>query len=234
MYVDRRWSFHKDDTFGAVARRYRSMPTDISTGTYSIHFCCDRYNPLSLKSLEQQHRYARSRPAIQCEISELAQSPTHCTIVILPISQQGRSSQLPVWNEMWRGAAWDDPRFDSIVYCRWLQGRNEEYMPYSSQLVTYRCRCLGINTATCRHESHRAYLIPCTVFRKKMSNELSFTQMTQTLSLYECTTHQRCWEICRNCLCGFAPHDRAIIMSTNPWDCGCTWSQNQPRIALHP
>ena len=38
MYAVRRWSFHKDDTFGAVARRYRNMPTDILTGTDSIHF----------------------------------------------------------------------------------------------------------------------------------------------------------------------------------------------------
>ena len=88
MYAVRRWSFHKYDTFGAVARRYRNMPTDILTGTDIMHFCCDRYNPLSLMSLEQQHRYARSRPAIQFEIGELTQSPAHCTIVLLPISQQ--------------------------------------------------------------------------------------------------------------------------------------------------
>ena len=96
MYAVRRWTFHKYDTFGAVARRYRNMPTDITTGTDSIHFCCDRYNPLSMKSLEQHHRYARSRPARQFEINDLTQSPTHCTAVILPISLQGRSSQLPV------------------------------------------------------------------------------------------------------------------------------------------
>ena len=38
MCIVRRWSFHKDDTFGAVARRYRNMPTDIPTGSDSIHF----------------------------------------------------------------------------------------------------------------------------------------------------------------------------------------------------
>ena len=71
MYAVRRWSFHKDETFGAVARRYRNnLLTDVPTGTDSIHFCCDRYNTLSLKYLEQQHRYARSRPARQFEISE--------------------------------------------------------------------------------------------------------------------------------------------------------------------
>ena len=49
-------SFLNDETFGAVARLYRNhMPTDIPNGTDSIHFCRDRYNHLSLKSLEQQH-----------------------------------------------------------------------------------------------------------------------------------------------------------------------------------
>ena len=34
MYAVRRWYFHKDETFGAVARRYRNhKPTDIPTGT---------------------------------------------------------------------------------------------------------------------------------------------------------------------------------------------------------
>ena len=56
IYVVPRWSFHKDDTFGAVAKRYRNhLPTDMPTGTDSIHFCCDEYNHLSLKYFEQQH-----------------------------------------------------------------------------------------------------------------------------------------------------------------------------------
>ena len=76
IYTVRRWTFHKDETFGAVARRYRNhMPTDISTDMDSIHFGCDKYNPLSVKSLEQQHRNARSRSARQ-QFS-ITQSPTH-------------------------------------------------------------------------------------------------------------------------------------------------------------
>ena len=56
IYAVRRWSFHKDEIFGAVARRYMNhLPTNIPTDTDSIHFGCDRYNPLSLKSLEQHH-----------------------------------------------------------------------------------------------------------------------------------------------------------------------------------
>ena len=71
LYAVCRWSFLKDETFGAVARLYRNhLPTDIPNGTDSIHFCRDRYNHLSLKSLEQQYMYARSRQAKQFEISE--------------------------------------------------------------------------------------------------------------------------------------------------------------------
>ena len=71
IYAVRRWSFHNDETFGAVARRYTNhLPTEIPNGTYSIHFCLDMYNHLSLKSLEQQPRYARSRTARQFEVSE--------------------------------------------------------------------------------------------------------------------------------------------------------------------
>ena len=45
-------------------------------------------------------------------------------------------------------------QYYSTVSWRWLQGRNEEYRPYSLQLVTPTCRCLGINTARRKHESH--------------------------------------------------------------------------------
>ena len=56
MYAVRRCFFHKDETFGAAAKRYRNhLPTDMPTGTDSIHFCYDRYTNLSLKSLQQQH-----------------------------------------------------------------------------------------------------------------------------------------------------------------------------------
>ena len=72
MYAVRRWFFHKDETFGAAAKRYRNhLPTDMPTGTDSIHFCYDRYTNLSLKSLHSNNiMYARSRPPRQFEISE--------------------------------------------------------------------------------------------------------------------------------------------------------------------
>ena len=74
-----------------------------------------------------------------------------------------------------------------------------------------------------------SYYVPYTVFITKMSNELSFTQMTQTLSKYACTTVQRCGEICRNY--GYAlrtAQDRYLQIHDI-----ATGSRNQPRTAVH-
>lgn len=38
-------------------------------GTEIIHFCCDRYSGPSLKTPEQEHRYARPKPAKEYEVS---------------------------------------------------------------------------------------------------------------------------------------------------------------------
>ena len=62
-------------------------------------------------------------------------------------------------------------------------------------------------------QTRESYYVPYTVFITKMSNELSFTQMTQTLSKYVCTTVQRCGEICRNCGYAYAPHKTDIYKS---------------------
>ena len=59
-------------------------------------------------------------------------------------------------------------------------------------------------------QTRKSYYVPYTVFITKMSNELSFTRMTQTLSKYVCTMVQRCGEICRN----YAPHKTDIYKST--------------------
>ena len=59
IYAVCRWSFLKDETFGAVARLYRNhLPTDIPNGTDSIHFCRDRFgrkmsNELSFTQMTQ-------------------------------------------------------------------------------------------------------------------------------------------------------------------------------------
>ena len=96
IYAVCRWSFLKDETFGAVARLYRThLPTDIPNGTDSIHFCHDSYNHLSLKSLEQQHMYDRSRQAKQFEISEHYTVPNQQELFSLSPNKAGLP-QLPV------------------------------------------------------------------------------------------------------------------------------------------
>ena len=71
MYNIRHWSFQRDETFGDIARRYLcNLLKDVPDGTKIVHFCCDRYSPIGLKSSEQQRRYARSKPARLFEVSE--------------------------------------------------------------------------------------------------------------------------------------------------------------------
>ena len=96
IYAVSRWPFLKDETFGAVARLYRNhLPTDIPNGTDSIHFCRDRYNHLSLKSLEQQHMYARSRQAKQSVTSEHYTVPNQQVLFSLSPNKAGLP-QVPV------------------------------------------------------------------------------------------------------------------------------------------
>ncbi|KAJ4940066.1 hypothetical protein JOQ06_026376 [Pogonophryne albipinna] len=57
--------------FGVIAERYRHLLLiDVPPGTDIIHLCCDRYSTTSLKSAEQEQRYARSKPAKVYEVSE--------------------------------------------------------------------------------------------------------------------------------------------------------------------
>lgn len=51
-------AFPKGELFGTIAEQYKSLLlNDVRAGTQIIHFCCDRYSGLSLKSAEQK-RYA--------------------------------------------------------------------------------------------------------------------------------------------------------------------------------
>ncbi|KAK5911817.1 hypothetical protein CesoFtcFv8_001753 [Champsocephalus esox] len=71
MSAIRHWSFHRGEGFGVIAERYRHLLLiDVPPGTDIIHFCCDRYSATSLKSAEQEQRYARSKPAKVYEVSE--------------------------------------------------------------------------------------------------------------------------------------------------------------------
>ena len=62
MNAIRRWSFQKGEHFGAIASRFKySLLHDIPPGTEFVHVCCDRYHGPNLKSVEQGHRYAKSK-----------------------------------------------------------------------------------------------------------------------------------------------------------------------------
>ena len=152
------------------------MPTAIPNGIYSLHFCCDKYSHLSLQSLEQQHRYARSRLARQFEINEHYTVPHQQELFSVSPNKAGLLNFLcERWSdEEQLGGGFKDETKSVLVYS-WYSDR---------------CRCLAINTARGRHESHTTFHY--TVFRRKISNELPVTQMTQTLSLYVCTALQRC------------------------------------------
>ncbi|KAJ4933448.1 hypothetical protein JOQ06_030276 [Pogonophryne albipinna] len=71
MSAIQHWSFHRGQGFGVIAERYRHLLLiDVPPGTDIIHLCCDKYSTISLKSAEQEQRYARSKPAKVYEVSE--------------------------------------------------------------------------------------------------------------------------------------------------------------------
>lgn len=70
------WSFQKGELFGTIAERYKNfLLNDVPAGTQIIRFCCDKYSGTSLKSAEQEKRYARSKPAKVYEVSEQFTAP---------------------------------------------------------------------------------------------------------------------------------------------------------------
>ena len=76
MSTIRHWFLDTGEGFGVIAERYRHLLlNDVPPGTDIIHFCCDRYSTTSLKTAEQEQRYARSKPAKVYEVSEQYTAP---------------------------------------------------------------------------------------------------------------------------------------------------------------
>ena len=76
MFAIRHWSFHKGETFGQIAQRFKHLLlSDIPSDTESIHFCCDRYRTESLKTAERQKRSQKSAPAKVYDIQEQIHAP---------------------------------------------------------------------------------------------------------------------------------------------------------------
>ena len=70
MYLIRRWSFLKIESFGAIPEKYlHLLLSDIPINTHSIHFCCDRYSG-NLKEAEQEKRYLKSKVTKVYEVRE--------------------------------------------------------------------------------------------------------------------------------------------------------------------
>ena len=58
MNMVRRLSFKEGETFGAVAQRYGEHLVNVGPpGTVSIHFCCDDYGEVTIKSVHSAKRY---------------------------------------------------------------------------------------------------------------------------------------------------------------------------------
>ena len=76
MSAIRHWSFHQGERFGTIAERYKHLLlNDVPVGTEFVHFCCDRYSGPSLKSAEHEHRYGRSKPVKEYEVSDQYTAP---------------------------------------------------------------------------------------------------------------------------------------------------------------
>ena len=62
MHLIRKLPFLPNENFAHVSDRYlKYLLKDVSDGSEIIHFCCDRYRDVSLKSEEQSKRTGKQR-----------------------------------------------------------------------------------------------------------------------------------------------------------------------------
>ena len=100
---------------------------------------------------------------------------------------------------------------------------------YSLQLSWYsdRCGCLGINTARSRHESRTTFHIQCSERRCRTNyNSRKWHRHCRYMWILRFNVAER--------FAGTVGSHRTRQLSTNPWDCGCTWSRILPRTTVHP
>ena len=75
MHVIRKWSFRKDEVFGAIAEWYlSSLEKILPEVTTSLHFCCNRYK-ISLRTQIYNQRYPSNISLRQFEVKEQYKSP---------------------------------------------------------------------------------------------------------------------------------------------------------------
>ena len=101
MHAIRQWSFQQEETFEAIARRYKhNLLNDVPPGTEIIHFCCDRYSRNSLKMAQQQHMYAGSGAPRVFQVSEQFQAPDPVNFFSVSANKAGLLNFLcETWSE---------------------------------------------------------------------------------------------------------------------------------------
>ena len=130
MYAIRQWSFHKEETFSVIGKRYlHNLLSDVPPGTELIHFCCDRYSAGGLKASEQHHRYARCRPERQFEVCGQCSRRRG---VFLCVGEQISTAELFVQHV--RGVklgSWHNPLVQLV--CTWAAASRKKQRVCSSQ-----------------------------------------------------------------------------------------------------
>ena len=76
MYLIRKLSFLPNENFAHVSDRYlKYLLKDVPDGSEIIHFCCDRYRDVSLKSEERSKRAGKQRPESVYAINDTFKAP---------------------------------------------------------------------------------------------------------------------------------------------------------------
>ena len=70
MYLIRKLSFLPNENFTHVSDRYLKYIKDVPNGSEIIHFCCDRYRDVSLKSEERSKRSGKQRQETVYDIND--------------------------------------------------------------------------------------------------------------------------------------------------------------------
>ena len=76
MHVIRNLSFHKGESFAAIADRYKHhLLNDVPQNTCVVHLCCDRYWSPSLKDAEREDRASKVKQSKMYEVKDHFQAP---------------------------------------------------------------------------------------------------------------------------------------------------------------
>ena len=163
MHAIRQSSFQQEETFGAIARRYKhNLLNDVPPGTEIIHFCCDRYSRNSLKMAQQQHRYAGSGAPRVFQVSEQFQAPDPVNFFSVSANKAGLLNFLC---ETWSEDEQMEPSMGSTVCTLEVVSMRKQrvYSSQTAQLQMWRTWSLLIKRPT-----PESFCILCIVCRTKV------------------------------------------------------------------